>query len=520
MIARKSKTIWEFGDFQTPSALAMEVVTTLRRYGINPFSIIEPTCGKGNLLIHALRVFHNVEHAIGADINKQYLEVLQKQIELENISISVTCINTDFFITQWSSIIDQLVEPILILGNPPWVTSSDLGAIQSANVPEKSNFQGYAGWEALMGKSNFDISEWMLLQNIEWLQSRHGTIAMLCKTMVARKVLLAAWNKNKRISSAKIFRIDAKKHFNASVDACLLIININQGVSDHLCQFFASLSSLQPESFIGYRNKTMIPNIATYDELAHLLGGDTNYIWRSGIKHDCAKVMELDRSSQGFIAGGNAIVDIEDEFLFPLLKSSDVGNNRVATVRKWLLVTQKCIGEDTKKIEALAPKTWEYLHSHRRSFIKRGSSVYRNRPDFSIFGVGDYAFTDWKVAISGFYKRLAFVIVGPVAGKPVVFDDTVYFLSCFSQAEAEFIACLLRSELATTFYNSLIFWEDKRPITIDVLKKLNLRSLARAYGQEDVYISFVLKRSERTAAKNVDQLRLLETEEPYNANNE
>ena len=45
----------------------------------------------------------------------------------------------------------------------------------------------------MTGKSNFDISEWMLIRLLEALQGRRATIAMLCKTATARKVLRHAW---------------------------------------------------------------------------------------------------------------------------------------------------------------------------------------------------------------------------------------------------------------------------------------------------------------------------------------
>ncbi|WP_129629385.1 N-6 DNA methylase [Candidatus Oscillochloris fontis] len=516
MVQKKSKAVWEFGDFQTPNELALEVANVLYRYDdSSPLSVIEPTCGKGSLLIHALKVFPQVQHAIGADINDQYLEILQKRIVSEDISISVNCIQTNFFTHNWSRIIDQLPTPILIIGNPPWVTSSELSAIQSTNLPGKSNFQGYSGLEAITGKSNFDISEWMLLQNIKWLKSKNGTIAMLCKTIVARKVLLTAWKNNEQVSGAKIFRIDAKKYFDASVDACLFLLEINQGDPDYQCEIFNDLSSLRPESSLGYRNKTVIPHVSVYDELSYLLDDDSNYVWRSGIKHDCSMVMELGRSLDGVIARDGTVVDIEEEFLFPMLKSSDVGNNRLETARKLMLVTQTYIGEDTSKIKIVAPKTWAYLQHHRNTLVKRASSIYKGRPDFSIFGVGDYTFSNWKVAISGFYKKLQFVVVGPMNEKPVVFDDTIYFLPCSSEDEARFIAYLLQSEIAMKFYHSLIFWEDKRPITVDVLKKLNLHKLAKAYGEEELYRSFVTKRSGMKLSTGAIQLPLLEKQDIY-----
>jgi hypothetical protein len=68
---------------------------------------------------------------------------------------------------------------------------------------------------------------------------------------------------------------------------------------------------------------------------------------------------------------------------------------------------------------------------------KRGSSIYRDKPDFSIFGVGEYTFSPWKVAIAGMYKSLGFVKVGMRDGKPIVFDDTTNFLPCPSEAAAD-----------------------------------------------------------------------------------
>jgi len=40
----------------------------------------------------------------------------------------------------------------------------------------------------------------------------------------------------------------------------------------------------------------------------------------------------------------------------------------------------------------------------------------------------------------------------------------------------------------------MIFWSDKRPITIDVLKHLNIQALARELNREDEYIFYVQQR--------------------------
>ena len=451
----------------------------LKNLNINPKSVIEPTCGQGAFLLAATVLFPGTRQFIGVDVNKLYLDILRQKIITQAITSPVKTICASFFEIDWSKLLADLPEPILVLGNPPWVTSAELGKQQGANLPVKSNFQKRKGLDALIGKSNFDISEWMLIQHLEWLKGRTGMIAMLCKTAVARKVLVYAWKHHILIKEAKIYKIDSFKYFNAAVDACLFVVDIGDTIPSQTCHCFEHLSDQKPLNIIGYYDGRVIADVENYKQLQYLSGIDKNYIWRSGLKHDCAKIMELVKNRQGYQNGYGVTVSLEDTYVYPLLKSSDIGNGYVLDCRKYLLVTQTYIGEDTSHIQNDAPKTWDYLQDHAEALFNRKSSVYKKRPPFSIFGVGKYTFYPWKIAISGFYKKLDFKLVRPIGGKPVVFDDTVYFLPCWFEQEAQFITELLNSNVATLFLESIIFWSDKRPITIDVLKHLNIQALAR-----------------------------------------
>src|SRR5262249_15794608 len=151
------------------------------------------------------------------------------------------------------------------------------------------------------------------------------------------------------------------------------------------------------------------------------------------------------------------LVDLEGTYLYPMLKSSEVANGVTPRPSRWMLVTQRSIGEDTAPIAKRAPKTWQYLQKSLHAFERRGSSIYRNRPPFSIFGVGEYSFAPWKVAISGFYKNLKFAVVGPYGAKPVMLDDTVYFIACASKEESEYLASLLNSDIANNFLRAFCF---------------------------------------------------------------
>jgi hypothetical protein len=185
--------------------------------------------------------------------------------------------------------------------------------------------------------------------------------------------------------------------------------------------------------------------------------------------------MELHKEGEYFINGLGEKVDLEDFYLYPMLKSSELVNGKQPS--RWMIVTQKSIGEDTSIIKVKAPKTWRYLNDHLEYLAKRGSIIYRKKPLFSIFGVGDYSFSPWKVAISALYKKLEFTIVGSWENKPIVLDDTQNFLPCWSYEDAHRILEVLNSNSAKEFYKSFIFWDEKRPITINLLKYLDVNKI-------------------------------------------
>ena len=312
----------EFGDFQTPFDLAIQVAERVRAVGFAPKSILEPTCGKGNILLAACEEFPNAEMALGVEISAQYFDFATSRFFVPRGGPEIKIVNANFFDANWSEYLAELPDPLLVIGNPPWVTNSDLGLLGSGNLPVKSNFQKLSGFDAKTGKSNFDISEWMLGRTAELLAGRDAVLAMLCKTAVARKLIKYVWKKDIDISLASLFRIDAQEHFGAAVDACLMILRFG-GPACHEASVYNSLTALEPEQVMGYKNGELIASIKGFDSLEHLQSFSKGH-WRSGVKHDCSKVMELRKEHGVLINGFDEFVDIEADYLFPLLKSSDL----------------------------------------------------------------------------------------------------------------------------------------------------------------------------------------------------
>ncbi|MCC3417326.1 MAG: class I SAM-dependent methyltransferase [Microcoleus sp. PH2017_29_MFU_D_A] len=476
MSSNDRKTRLEYGDFQTPPALAEMVCRKLVELNVNPNTIIEPTCGVGNFIEAAARSFPSAAKIIGVEINQNYLTEIRLNKQLfqdERCDI----FHGDFFRFNWKSLVDQYTNRLLVLGNFPWVTNSQQGTFGSENLPKKNNFQNHKGLDALTGKSNFDISEWMLIQAVQWLQKRDAYLAMLCKTSTARKLLNYIHSQKLYLADCATYTIDAKKYFDANVDACLLVCKFDSYSRNYFCDVFSSLETSDCHR-IGYHNNLLVKDIDAFSKLSNLYAVDSGTKWRSGVKHDCSSVMEFKKIDNYFVNKLGEVADIEETYLFPMIKGSGVAQNRINATDRYMLITQKNIGESTENIQKIAPKTGRYLESRGQYLDNRKSKIYENNPRFAIFGVGDYTFKPWKIAIGGLYKKLEFRLIGEIANKPVVFDDTVYFLSFDDEGVARQTFELLNSSAAIKFYSAIVFWDEKRPIKSSVLNCLNLALLA------------------------------------------
>lgn len=467
----------EFGDFQTPGALAERVIEFIDKELGAPKHVVEPTSGMGSFLEAAWSTWNGSTRYRGYEINEEYVRASRERLAHTGIEIQ----QQDFFSADWPKILDvKSSERLLVVGNPPWVTNSELGSLGSANLPKKANFQGLRGFDAMTGKSNFDIAEWIIIKLLDSMPS-NGMLAMLCKSVTARKVLAHYWRSRGCGAEASLHPFDAQAYFGVSVDACLFVSSAGFNRTTK-ASIYKGLSLGEKVGEFGLVDGLMVSDIEAYRTFSDIDGGSP-YIWRSGIKHDAAKIMEFRIEGKSLINGFGSTVDIERDFVYPLLKSSDIGNGRV-TPRKAVLVTQRHPGDSTDVIQEAAPRCWRYLEENSATLDKRRSSIYTGRQRFTVFGIGDYSFAPWKVAISGLYKSFRFVVLGPMDGRPIMLDDTCYFIPCKSRGEAELLCELFNSRFCRSFISSLIFEGAKRPITTEILRRISIAALAGKMGRE------------------------------------
>lgn len=186
------------------------------------------------------------------------------------------------------------------------------------------------------------------------------------------------------------------------------------------------------------------------------------------------------------INGFQEDIDIEDDLLYPLIKGSDIKKPFIKDTLNKVIVTQNSLNDDTEYIRLKYPKTWAYLKYNSKYLDKRKSIIYKDKPKFSMFGIGDYAFKPYKVAISGFYKKPIFSLILPIDRKPVMLDDTCYYLPYGNFKDAFFSWILLNSEEVKKFLPSIVFLDSKRPYTKEILMRIDINNLLEKISYDKI----------------------------------
>ena len=481
----------EFGDFQTPGRLSDLVCKILLKEGFTPDIVIEPTFGKGSFIISALKTFPTLKQVYGVEIHEPYfwftkfaiLELFIDNPHLNKPSIFLDCDN--IFEFDFSGIEKAVKkEKVLVLGNPPWVTNSELSTLNSSNLPTKSNFKAHNGIDAITGKGNFDIGEYIMLMMLKSFAQHNGSMVMLAKNSVIKNLIYDLPKANYDISDMAALKFDAMSYFNASVDASIFKCRLGRSTHQYVCKTSFLYSPDSVESEFGWIAHKFVSDVSLYQN-SRAFDGTCPFIWRQGIKHDCSKILELEMKDSKLVNGFNEELILEDDLIYGLVKSSDIQSPFIAKPRKYTILTQKKIGEDTGYLAEKFPKIYGYLNENIRFFSKRKSSIYKGKPLFSIFGIGEYSFKPYKVAISGFYKKPSFSLVVPFNNKPMMLDDTCYFLGFDDISEALITLAILNSSYTQDLLRAITFTDAKRPYTKDALMRINLFKIAEHLGFED-----------------------------------
>jgi hypothetical protein len=443
-----------FGDFQTPPALAAQVWEAV---DATADLIVEPTVGLGAFLRTAPEPARAAPW-LAYDIDPAYVRASRAVAAARRIDARIEV--ADAFALPGEPLARDRV--VLAIGNPPWATS----AAQRVNLPPKWNRAGLKGLDAKTGKATFDIGEAILLAVMGALaHAAEVRMAFLVKRSVALKLardLLGAPG----VRDIAFTRIEARRWFGASVEAGLLQIVLRPAAAGTTHRMALD------GGFAGAVDGRFVHDLAAY-RAAGDLEAARPLAWRQGIKHDLARVLELKAGPGGLVNGLGERVDVEPDILAPLHKSADLAAGRRAT--RAFPLYQHDLSGPLPDLATRWPRLHAYLGRHRDRFRARGSSIYRGRPDYMLFGVGPYTLAPYKVAVSGFHAQPRFVVLEPSeSGAPPLVDDTSYLLPFATRDAAAAVAAYLNERRVADFLRAITDATAKRPFTKDALARVAL----------------------------------------------
>ena len=479
----------QYGDYQTNNALASSVVNYVFKKHEKVDFLLEPTCGRGNFIVAAIKKYKTLTKIVGIEIYFPYVietkfKILNYYLENpQNEYPDIDIVHESVFDFPFAALSKSTINlKTLVVGNPPWVTNSELGSIDSNNLPQKSNFKKLGGFDAITGKGNFDIGESISIIMLKLFHQHEGGFAFLIKNAVVKNIIHDQKCNDFRIGKIEELNIDSKKEFNVSVNASLFYSKLNS-TPEYTCRKVDFYNGKLITEFGWLRNKFV--NSTSDYKYSNIIDGRSAFIWRSGVKHDCSKIMELEKSEDSFVNKLGEEFKIEENLVYGLLKSSDLKSLKTKKYRKQTIITQRKIGAKTDYIKKEYPLTYKYLNSKKSFFDRRKSSIYKDKPEFSIFGIGQYSFAKYKIAISGLYKTTHFTLVSPSKSKPIMLDDTCYFIGFDNYKTAQIAHFLANSEIVQKFLKSIIFSDAKRAVNKDILMRIDFGKAFACFSYEE-----------------------------------
>ncbi|HEX7299721.1 MAG TPA: hypothetical protein VF257_11990 [Solirubrobacteraceae bacterium] len=431
-------------------------------------AVIEPTVGLGSFLAAAPEAARAAPW-ICFDIHADYVETARNAAKLAGINGAQIEQKDAFTLSPADLTHLNPAAPVLAIGNPPWVTSAAQAHAGRANLPVKSNGDfALRGLDALTGQANFDIAEAILLRIIAALDGfADWRLAFLVKRSVAMKLARRLLGRAEVLSFSSI---DAFQHFGASVDAGLFYARVSTSAAPAIDIAIADELGGPIVRRAGLRDTRFVEDLDAYSRVAALEAARL-VAWRQGIKHDLAKVLELRAEGDGWKNGFGEMVDVEEDALAPLYKSSDLAHGRPSG--RMLPLYQTDLTGPVPDLDDRWPRLAAYLRAHEAAFASRRSRIYCGKHPFMLFGVGPYVLAPWKVAVSGLYKTPAFRVLGPDdLGRPALVDDTCYLLPFDTEYAAKTVADHLNGESAQQFIASIADGSAKRPFTKAVLSRV------------------------------------------------
>lgn len=397
------------------------------------------------------------------------------------------------------------IEPChYIVGNPPWVNWENLPeAYRRSTMPLWEHYglfpKRQKAMQTILGAAKYDISMLMTYVAIDRYLRRNGKLGfVISQTLLKsagagqgfRRFVLPD---NTPIAPSLVEDMVQLKPFEGATNrTATIILNKGQSVKYPVeYQYYTRLARGRG-SAIGFDTpyeEVITSKIAGFPWLAQPISTkDSTSAWisaRSGALDALIRILGPSPYQAregtntggsnavfwvevvGSRPGGNLIVSnitegarkqvpstqaaVEAELIYPLLRGANVERWKALTASS-IIVTHisgmKLRAVPEAEMEGSFPKTFSYLKRFKDLLRKR--PAFRryfkdDAPFYSIFNIGNYTFSPWKVV----WREQAFpftaAVVGPIDGRVVIPDHKLMIVAVDLEEEAHYLCAVLNS---------------------------------------------------------------------------
>lgn len=482
------------GEYYTPDWFANFVLDRADFTGEE--RLLDPTCGSGTFVVLAYRrmLEKNTNNPLskiaGIDINP--LACLSARANLvinlrewdKNTVLPIYCA-------------DVLTNPPdigtfdLITGNPPWVNWETLPENyrqQTKSLWEQYGLFPHSGFDTILGKGKKDLSLVLTYAVIDRYLSAKGTLAFILPQSVLKTGGAAEGFRQfdfgeKSIQPSHVDDFSKLRLFSGAETKPIVLIlshdapekpsyylwqgekktireNARSSVIERL-----SYSEFIAESVDGIGSAWLTGKPAALKAVRKIIG-QSDYTAHAGVYTGGANavywldVLERDGDMmrvRNIIKGSKRKVEqietwLEADLIYPLLRGRDVSRWQANPTIHVLMVQnpETRQGYDVDWLGEHYPHTFNYLVKfepilRQRAAFKR---YFRDSaPFYSMFDIGRYTFSPYKVIWHGFgKKRMQAVVVGSIAGKAIMSNQAMHpFVGLENLDEAHFLVACLNS---------------------------------------------------------------------------
>jgi SAM-dependent methyltransferase len=205
--------------------------------------------------------------------------------------------------------------------------------------------------------------------------------------------------------------------------------------------------------------------------------GQSDYIAHEGVNSGGANgvywVDIVDKRPDGFIVISNIVegsrkeiesvqAALESDLVYPLLRGRDI-KKWIGIPSAFIIMVQDPVkrkGIEERQMKAKYPKTYLYLKrfelslrdrsAFKRYFTRKDNfgRIYEVGPFYSMFGVGDYTFAQYKVVWPWISVGIRATVVDKIENKPICPEHNAFFIDFEKKDEAYFFCAMINSSIA------------------------------------------------------------------------